>query len=171
VVSSRTRKGVNLTNKPVMVVATLAMADSPKPSRRRLSRAPHACQLCRTKKARCDGQHPCSNCRSRSSTCVYPPRRNNRPAARRLHDEGQRNTEIAEIVERDSRDPGFQNPGSIEPHNTAYQAEPAWDGVHGLTPGSQDLPSQRSQENDNWQVNEIGNNDPLPERIPPCYHV
>lgn len=144
------------------------MVDSPKPSRRHLPRAPHACQLCRTKKARCDGQHPCSNCRSRSSTCVYPPRRSNRPTSRKLRDGGQSNTEI---IETDSRDTGFQNARSIEPHPAACQAEPAWDGGRGLAPESQGLPSQKSLENDNGELSEIGNIDPLPERITPYYEV
>jgi hypothetical protein len=138
------------------------MSDSPRPSRRHLPRALHACQLCRIKKARCDQQEPCSNCRARSSTCVYPPRRNSRPVATRTGGERQPDTVIAE---RASRDSSSLNSTRIEPLNVSDRGDLAWDGGHGRTPESmirvsQDLTSQISQESDNREVDANGNIDP-----------
>ncbi|KAF2659393.1 hypothetical protein K491DRAFT_591111 [Lophiostoma macrostomum CBS 122681] len=55
------------------------MAESarPLPSRRNLPRASHACERCRTKKAKCDQRQPCANCISHAEQCVYGLRRRN----------------------------------------------------------------------------------------------
>ncbi|KAK7542169.1 C6 transcription factor [Phyllosticta citribraziliensis] len=46
-----------------------AAASSPRPPRR--PRAIQACGLCRSKKYKCDGVSPCSNCKRRGLSCVY----------------------------------------------------------------------------------------------------
>ncbi|KAK8244626.1 putative C6 transcription factor [Phyllosticta capitalensis] len=46
-----------------------AAASSPKPPRR--PRAIQACNLCRSKKYKCDGISPCSHCKRRGLNCVY----------------------------------------------------------------------------------------------------
>ncbi|GME43723.1 putative C6 transcription protein [Neofusicoccum parvum] len=48
---------------------TAASSSSPKPPRR--PRAIQACNLCRSKKYKCDGVCPCSHCRRRGLHCVY----------------------------------------------------------------------------------------------------
>lgn len=37
----------------------------------RWTRPPMSCQLCRSKKLRCDRSEPCSNCALRKVECVY----------------------------------------------------------------------------------------------------
>ncbi|KAJ9216050.1 transcriptional regulator family: Fungal Specific TF [Paecilomyces variotii] len=44
--------------------------DLPPPKRSSLQQ-PVSCQLCRTRKLKCDRERPCSNCSSRNTTCVY----------------------------------------------------------------------------------------------------
>ncbi|KAK8024710.1 polyketide synthase [Apiospora arundinis] len=46
-------------------------ASRPPNQRTRRPRAARACDLCRTKKNKCDESHPCSYCRSRNVPCVY----------------------------------------------------------------------------------------------------
>ncbi|PYI00446.1 hypothetical protein BO78DRAFT_424478 [Aspergillus sclerotiicarbonarius CBS 121057] len=52
------------------------LSSSPLHGRPPGARIPRACERCRSRKVRCDGQSPCAGCRPRSLACLY------RPAAR-----------------------------------------------------------------------------------------
>ncbi|KAJ9151658.1 hypothetical protein NKR19_g4795, partial [Coniochaeta hoffmannii] len=46
------------------------MDDSPEPIRKRL-RTSHACDICRSRKIRCDGNNPCASCKVADTQCTY----------------------------------------------------------------------------------------------------
>lgn len=51
-----------------------ATSQAPRPEkRRRIERVIAACDLCKTRKVKCDGEHPCSYCKrkNRADTCVF----------------------------------------------------------------------------------------------------
>lgn len=55
------------------------------PKRRRIERVVAACDLCKTRKVKCDGQKPCAYCvrKKRADTCVFSP-----PRPRTVHSAG-----------------------------------------------------------------------------------
>ncbi|KAI9148173.1 putative transcriptional regulatory protein [Paramyrothecium foliicola] len=58
--------------------------------RRNLPRASHACQWCRTKKAKCNQRQPCSNCIKHSVDCEYGIRRRaGRKKSAHAHDQAR----------------------------------------------------------------------------------
>lgn len=56
------------------------------PASKRKPRVSLACEQCRTRKVRCDGQNPCSGCRHSGTSCVYrSPRREKKQAVRSVN--------------------------------------------------------------------------------------
>lgn len=56
-------------------VLVLSMDNTTKKLRPKRLRVSHACDNCRLKKKKCDGQHPCKLCRNADTSCVYSDRR------------------------------------------------------------------------------------------------
>lgn len=81
----------------------------PRPEkRRRIERVIAACDLCKTRKVKCDGEHPCSYCKrkNRADTCVFTaPKQRSHPksACNTPNTFGQSQTSLASL-----RDPSLK---------------------------------------------------------------
>lgn len=94
-------------------------AASPRPTkRRRLERVTAACDLCKARKVKCDGQKPCAYCidRDRASSCVFSgPRIRDTTGARRYG--ARSSTPPAREQNGQHRDEQEQQTGSPQGHD------------------------------------------------------
>lgn len=91
------------------------VGDNSTPLRRRGPRITRACEQCRGRKVRCDGQRPCSGCRGGGAACLYSsgPRRR-RVAGNSRNDQRQIRDKPTPINGTSS--PGLTNVGPETPN-------------------------------------------------------
>lgn len=53
------------------------------PVQKKRDRVSKACQFCRKKKIKCDGNQPCGNCSSANSECIYPSESERKPRSKK----------------------------------------------------------------------------------------
>ncbi|KAG9252362.1 uncharacterized protein F5Z01DRAFT_660486 [Emericellopsis atlantica] len=86
------------------------MSPTSLPATRARKRIPVACRLCKQRKVKCSGSHPCSNCTGRGRDCIF--------------DEAEKKVTILERNLRALQDRATQNAPSAE-GDSGVQAEPS----------------------------------------------
>lgn len=130
------------------------------PVQKRRDRVSKACQFCRKKKIKCDGDQPCANCRnSAHAECIYPTESERKPRAKK-----PKSAKSQSIMDLDNRLAKLESllnnlAGKMDGGNETPQIEPSTENtmdVAGLVETNYTIPSNDSSAYPMYTTNEEG---------------